>query len=187
MSIFSIEHSIASYRADFLFYLVAVSLLAGFVALSAPPGLAPLMAALAIAGLVLWSALEYGLHRFVLHGVEPFASWHREHHQRPRALVGAPTVLSASLLGGLVLLPAWWLMGGLNSSALALGVLTGYLGYTLTHHAVHHGFSQRAPNFDWLRHQTQWHARHHHLAQPRCFGVTTRVWDHVLGTSGHRP
>ncbi len=187
MSIFSIEHSATSYRADFLFYLCAVSLLAGFLIWSAPLGHVPLLVALTLGGLVLWSALEYGLHRFVLHGMEPFASWHREHHKRPAALVGAPTVLSASLLVGAVLLPAWWLMGNLNASALSLGVLTGYLGYTLAHHAVHHGFTQRAPRLRWLRHQTLWHARHHHLAQPCCFGVTTRVWDRLLGTQGHRP
>ncbi len=186
MSIFSFEHSAWSYRADFLFYLLAVCLLAGFVGWNAPAGQALLMVVLACSGLVVWSGLEYGLHRYVLHGLEPFATWHREHHRRPRALVGASTVLSASLLGGLVLLPAWWWMGSLNASGLFLGVVTGYLGYTMTHHAVHHGLFRGAPHFDWLSRQTRWHAQHHHLSEPCCFGVTTRVWDHLLKTSGRR-
>jgi cyclopropane-fatty-acyl-phospholipid synthase len=186
MSIFSIEQSAKAYRADFVFYAVAIALLSGFLLWAAPVGRAPALLALAIIGLVLWSALEYALHRFVLHGINPFARWHREHHRRPTARVGTPTVLSASLLTGVVLLPAWWLLGSLPASALSLGLFTGYLGYALTHHAVHHGLSRKAPDFGWLRHQTLWHARHHHLAQPCCFGVTTRAWDHVFGTAGHR-
>ena len=183
MPMFSFEHSRWSYRADFLFYLVAAALLAGFVSWSAPPGQVLRLVVLAGAGLVVWSGLEYTLHRFVLHGLEPFSTWHREHHRRPAALMGAPTVLSAALLGGLVLLPAWWLMGHLNAGALFLGVLTGYLGYTITHHAVHHGWARRMPHIKWLGHQMQWHAQHHHAAQPCCFGVTTRVWDRMLRTS----
>lgn len=183
MSIFSFEHSVLSYRVDFVFYLLAVLLLAGFVGWSATAGQALLMAALICAGLVVWSGLEYSLHRYVLHGMEPFASWHREHHRRPAALVGASTALSASMLGGLVLLPAWWWMGSLKASALFLGVVAGYLGYTATHHAVHHGLSRSAIRLEWIQNKTSWHTQHHQLSQQCCFGVTTRFWDYLLGTA----
>lgn len=183
MSIFSFEHSALSYRADFVFYLLAVLLLASFVGWSAPADQALRMVALICTGLMVWSWLEYVLHRYVLHGVEPFASWHREHHRRPAALVGASTALSAALLSGLVLLPAWWWLGRLNASALFLGVVAGYLGYTATHHAVHHGVSRRRVRLDWIQDKTRWHAQHHQLPQPCCFGVTTRLWDHLLGTA----
>lgn len=54
MKICSVEHARAAYRADF--------------APSAP------------AGLPGWSAIGYGLHRFVPHGIAPFSRWHALHH-----------------------------------------------------------------------------------------------------------
>lgn len=178
----SIEHSTTTYRADFVFYGGAVLGLGGWLALRAPSGTGLELAALAAAGLLAWSALEYTLHRFVLHGLQPFKRWHLEHHRRPTALICAPTVLSASLIGALVWLPAVWLMGAWHGSALTLGVLIGYLGYALTHHALHHGLAQSP----WLQRRKYWHAKHHHLLQPCCFGVTSGFWDGVLRTGGHK-
>lgn len=186
MSLFSIEQSAWAHRADFAFYGLASAWLCGFLLWRAPLASSPSLLAFGLAGLVLWSALEYGLHRFVLHRIDPFARWHREHHRRPTARVGTPTVVSASLLAGLVLLPAWWWLGSLPASALSLGLVAGYLGYAITHHALHHGRPRRTTGGRWLQRQTRWHARHHHLAPPCCFGVTTRAWDHVFGTAGHR-
>lgn len=185
MSLFSIEQSAWAYRADFAFYGLASACLSAFLLWTAPIASSPSLLALVISGLVLWTALEYGLHRFVLHRINPFARWHREHHRRPTARVGTPTVLSASLLIGLGWLPAWWWLGSLPASALSLGLIAGYLGYAITHHALHHGSSRKGPDLRWVRRQGLWHARHHHLAQPCCFGVTTRAWDHVFGTAGH--
>ncbi|GAB1426064.1 hypothetical protein MASR2M16_32980 [Thauera terpenica] len=34
-----------------------------------------------LAGLVGWTLIEYLLHRFMLHRVEPFRAWHVEHHR----------------------------------------------------------------------------------------------------------
>jgi hypothetical protein len=59
------------------------------------------LVALALLGLVAWTLLEYALHRFVLHGLQPFRTWHAEHHRRPRALIGTPTILSATLIAAL--------------------------------------------------------------------------------------
>ena len=88
MPVFAIEHSTTRYRADFIAYAVAVTALAAWLGLRTPPGLVWFLPALMLAGVASWSALEYALHRFVLHGVQPFARWHGEHHRRakrPRA------------------------------------------------------------------------------------------------------
>jgi len=61
-----------------------------------------------------------------------------------------------------------------------LGVVAGYLVYSLTHHATHH-WRSRGP---LARRRKQWHAQHHHSDAPVCFGVTTRFWDRVFGTDG---
>jgi cyclopropane-fatty-acyl-phospholipid synthase len=182
MALLSIEHSPTAHRTDVALYGGAVLGLGGFLALRAPTGMGLEIAAWAGAGLLAWSGIEYGLHRFVLHGVQPFKSWHLEHHRRPLALIGTPTWLSAALVGGLVWLPAVTGLGAWPGSGLTLGVLAGYLGYTLTHHALHHW----KLDLLWLQRRKHAHARHHHLLQPCCFGVTSSVWDRVLRTVGHK-
>lgn len=77
--------------------------------------------------------------------------------------------------------PAVVALGPWRGGALTLGVLIGYLGYPLTHHALHHQSAQSP----WLQRRQRWHARHHHLMQPCCFGVTSGVWDRVFRTAGH--
>jgi sterol desaturase/sphingolipid hydroxylase (fatty acid hydroxylase superfamily) len=182
MPAFSIEHSPARYRADFMTYGLAVATLSGWLTLRAPAGARWSLVALALAGVLLWSALEYGLHRFVLHGLQPFARWHGEHHRRPKALIGTPTLVSAPLFGLLVALPAVLALGPLRGGALTLGVLAGYLAYVAMHHALHHDRMVHP----WWQARRFAHARHHHLLQPCCFGVTSGFWDRVLRTSGHK-
>lgn len=162
MPAFNIEHSPARYRADFIVYAFAVVTLTLWLALQTPTGSVGSVAGLALAGAAIWSALEYILHRFVLHGLQPFARWHGEHHRRPAALVGTPALLSAPLFGLLVALPAVLLLGPWRGGALTLGVLAGYLAYATMHHALHHW---RLTHPWWQARQFA-HARHHHLLQP---------------------
>ena len=179
MALISLEHSRAAYSADFAMYGGAVALLGSFLVWDGPRVLWPEMSALALAGLLGWTLIEYVLHRFVLHGLQPFKSWHAEHHLRPTALICAPTVLSGVLIFTLVFLPALLLGSLWRACALTLGVLTGYLAYAVTHHATHHWRGENA----WLKQRKHWHARHHHAAEkPACFGVTNTFWDRVFST-----
>lgn len=179
MELFKLEHSRLAYSADFALYGAAVAALAGFLLVAGPRGQGLETMAVAVAGLASWTAIEYALHRFVLHGMQPFRRWHAEHHQRPTALICAPTILSATLIATLVFLPAVLLAGLWRGCALTLGVLAGYLAYAITHHATHHW---RADS-PWLKRRKRWHALHHHVAQPGCYGVTTAFWDHVFGSA----
>ncbi len=179
--LFSIEHSQTAYRADFALYGAASLGLASALLWAGPPGERLALTGLAAGGLVGWSALEYALHRYVLHGLQPFSRWHGEHHARPTALICAPTLLSATLIVVLVFLPALALGGAWPACALTFGVLTGYLAYAVTHHAVHHWHGQNA----WLMRRKRWHALHHGTrADPGHYGVTTGVWDRVFSTAG---
>lgn len=182
MPAFAIEHSTARYRADFIAYGLAATALASWLAVGAPVGTAWPLAGLVLAGGALWSALEYALHRFVLHGLQPFARWHGEHHRRPAALIGTPLLVSAPLFGLLVALPAVLALGPWGGGALTLGVLLGYLAYMTLHHGLHH-WRLAHP---WWAARNFAHHRHHDLLQPCCFGVTTGFWDWVLRTRGHR-
>ncbi|MFM9917326.1 MAG: sterol desaturase family protein [Rhizobacter sp.] len=183
MALFGLEHSRFAYRADFVLHGAAVASLAGVLLLAGPVDRWLALVSLVFAGLVGWTALEYALHRFVLHGVRPFSSWHAQHHQRPAALIYAPTVMIALLFVVGVFLPALALFDAWIACALTLGLLSGYLAYAVTHHATHHWRADGA----WLKRRKRWHAlHHHHTEQPACYGVTTAVWDHAFGSTGQR-
>lgn len=179
MRFLQLESSKTAYRADFAVYGLAAASLAATLWIHTPrPGWA--LACTVLAGYLLWTLLEYGLHRFVLHGVQPFRAMHELHHRRPGAHIGTPTVVSAPLFALLVFAPAWRLAGPLWAGALTLGVLVGYLTYAFTHHVCHHGPARGA----WSRRLRRWHASHHQRgAIPACYGVSHRLWDHVFGTA----
>ncbi len=178
MGLLTFEHSKATYGADFGLYGLAVAALAAWIVAHATAAQALPLAALVGLGLAGWTLLEYLLHRFVLHGLPPFRRWHAEHHARPSALICSPTLLSGTLVLLLVFVPAALLGNWLQACALTLGLLAGYLGYAVTHHALHHwpGDSR------WLRRRKRWHGLHHHHRQPGRYGVTTSFWDRVFST-----
>ena len=184
MGLFSLEHSKAAYWLDFAVYGSLVAGLAALLLFVTPRAQGWEIAAFALFGLAGWTAIEYALHRFVLHGLDPFRRWHAEHHERPHALICAPTLFSASLIAVLIFLPALLLGGVWRACAITLGVLAGYLAYAITHHATHHWRTDNA----WLRRVKVNHARHHHTSlPPGAYGVTSAFWDHVFrSNSGPR-
>src|SRR4051812_17791334 len=177
-ALFSIEHGKSAYWADFAIYGAAVAILTIVLAAFAPRDRWPGLPGLVALGTATWTLIEYAVHRFVLHGLEPFRSWHTEHHERPTALIGTPTLLSASLIALLIFLPAQLAAGVWRASALTLGVTAGYLAYAVTHHATHH-WRSRGP---WMTRRKRWHARHHHMTA--CYGVSSSFWDRVFGSTG---
>jgi sterol desaturase/sphingolipid hydroxylase (fatty acid hydroxylase superfamily) len=180
MNIFTLEHGKTAFRADIALYCITIAVMAGYLMAGAPRALRPEMVILAVAGLVSWSAIEYAMHRFLLHGLQPFMSWHERHHQRPKAIIFTPTILSLTWQFILIFIPVLLAFGILRACALTLGMLTGYLAYTITHHAVHHSHSGNP----WLKRRKRWHAIHHYRnEQPGCYGVTTEFWDHVFGST----
>ena len=180
MGFFSLEHGKVAYVADFVAYGVVVTTLVVWLFSLELSGARALQAlARSGVGLLGWSAVEYAVHRFVLHGMPPFKRWHAEHHARPAALLGAPTPLSAALLAALLVVPAWLLGDPWRAGGLVLGMLAGYLAYAITHHVIHH---VRASEKSWLRRRQVWHERHHQGKDPGCYGVTSGLWDQVFGT-----
>lgn len=139
----------------------------------------PLAAAvvLVVLGLVLFSFMEYVFHRWVFHGpMQPMARGHASHHANPRGYDSLPFFLPALVLFCVVALcallapaPDVWL--------LASGIAFGYVAYGLAHFMIHHRRFRSAR----LR---RWAARHHiHHHNPEYnFGVTTSLWDVLLGT-----
>jgi cyclopropane-fatty-acyl-phospholipid synthase len=182
MNLFTFEQTKAVYWADFVFYAAMILVLTGVLAATIPTHGWPTMAFLVTVGLTGWSALEYAVHRFVLHGVQPFRRWHAAHHARPAALICSPTMLTAPIIAVCLFLPAW-AMGGLgNACALTIGLLCGYLAYALVHHAIHHW----PADSKWLRRRKRWHFLHHDKRNACCYGVTSGLWDSLCGSTRAR-
>lgn len=191
MHLFSLEQSPAAYRLDFALYAVLCLGLASTLLVASPVGKGGVLCLWILGGAVLWSLLEYLLHRFVLHGMAPFSRWHAQHHLHPRALIASPPALSLSSFLLLATLPAWWLLGVWPSLALTLGLLGSYLVYGLTHHATHHSTAPWVQRNAWVSQRRLCHAMHHaahHIeargqaCKPCHFGVTNSFWDAVFGT-----
>jgi sterol desaturase/sphingolipid hydroxylase (fatty acid hydroxylase superfamily) len=175
--VFSLEHSRAAYLADFALLYTSIAVLAAFLVATGTPGRLGEVVAFAVMGLGVWTLIEYVLHRFVLHGLQPFRRWHALHHRRQTDLIYAPTIVSVSAVTGLAFLSGWVLGDLSRACALTLGLLIGYVAYSITHHAVHHWSGGNA----WLRRRKRWHSLHHRPSQPLGrYGVTTAFWDHVF-------
>ena len=175
------EHSKAAYLADFVLYSIAVLALALFLIVAGPASQRLELSGLVLLGLMSWTAVEYFIHRIILHRVPPFLQWHEAHHRRPAALIRTPTILSASLILILIFVPIWVFSSNLwKACALTLGLLVGYLCYTITHHAIHHWPTK----YKWLKRRQQWHGLHHDGRESGRYGVTSQFWDRIFGSTG---
>src|SRR5208282_6518865 len=115
-----------SYYADlFIYPVVCVGWAAASVRGPTWVGFAEWFCTLA-AGMLLWTLLEYVIHRIALHGATRFAPLHGEHHSSPLALIGTPTWISMLVLGSVIGIPAWACCGFSLASALTIGVMLGY-------------------------------------------------------------
>ncbi len=138
----------------------------------------PLAALLAVAlGLFAFSFVEYFFHRWMFHTRIPlFAQGHRMHHERPLGYDSLPFFLPGAVL--LILSGLCVLIVPTGFALLMMGSVTfGYIAYGLSHFTIHH---VRFKN-PLLR---RWAGAHHvHHYHPNSnFGVTTPLWDVLLGT-----
>jgi sterol desaturase/sphingolipid hydroxylase (fatty acid hydroxylase superfamily) len=138
----------------------------------------PLSALLAVAlGLFAFSFVEYFFHRWMFHTRIPlFAQGHRMHHERPLGYDSLPFFLPGAVL--LVLTGLVVLILPTGFALLMMGSVTlGYIAYGLSHFTIHHVRFKHP----LLR---RWAGAHHvhHYHPDSNFGVTTPLWDVLLGT-----
>ncbi len=148
---------------------------------------APELAGLMFAGLLLWTLLEYCLHRFLFHWVPRdrrmrrfLATLHLRHHGDPRDQDGILVRTRYSLpVSALVWLGLWLACGNVVPAVwLLMGVWAGFLYYELVHYRIH--LSKRGGGL--LAIQRRAHFYHHFVDDGYCFGVTSPIWDWILGT-----
>lgn len=129
-----------------------------------------------LSGILLWTAIEYLMHRYAFHGFAP----HWEHHAEPMAeqYILAPLPLSLAVTAGL------WAVLWLASRSTALpglvlaGVWVGYLAYEGIHLRIH----SNAAGGSLLRALRRYHYRHHFADDTVHYGVTSPLWDVVFRT-----
>jgi 4-hydroxysphinganine ceramide fatty acyl 2-hydroxylase len=142
--------------------------------------------ALILLGILVWSLTEYALHRFVFHyvpdskfGRRIHFIFHGVHHDYPsdsRRLVMPPSV--SLPLAVLFYFLFYSIAGRIYVAPFMAGFLTGYLFYDMTHYAVHH-FNMH--NKFWLAIKNH-HMKHHYQDPAKGFGVSSKVWDVIIGT-----
>jgi dihydroceramide fatty acyl 2-hydroxylase len=139
------------------------------------------------AGLLLWTWIEYSLHRFAFHWVPRSKRLrrlqsHLEHHARP----DDPRFTVASLAFSLpVTLAVWGVLvavaGWERGAVVTTGAILGYLFYEVVHFSTHFSRLEAWPFRSWREHHFE-----HHRHAGRCFGFTTPLWD-LLFATGRKP
>ncbi|MGE4070646.1 MAG: sterol desaturase family protein [Lysobacterales bacterium] len=156
-----------------------VGMCLGFVSLGlARPDTHPISAALTLmAGLLLFSLIEYSFHRWLFHGPEQaMERGHRRHHQDPTGIGSLPFFLPPIFL---VVLAALFskLMPLSDALLFTGGIAGGYCAYGLCHDWIHRARFRNRLGRRWAANH---HIHHHH--PDHNFGVTSPLWDIVFGT-----
>ncbi len=140
---------------------------------------------LTLSGLFTFTFVEYMMHKYFFH-MEPNTpikdkiqySVHGVHHDYPRDKdrLAMPPFVSAAY--AVILYLIFKLIMGDFAYYFLPGFLIGYAGYLSVHFIVH--AYQPPKNFMkalWVN-----HAIHHYVNPDAAFGVSTPLWDYILGT-----
>ena len=146
--------------------------------------------ALFFAGWLLFSLLEYAAHRFIFHmetntpaKARIQYTFHGNHHEYPKdkERLAMPPIVSV-FVSSLLFFVFKLIFGQFVFGVLA-GLLFGYAMYLFVHYAVH----AYAPPKNFLK--TLWvhHSIHHYKDPNVAYGVSSPLWDYVLGTMPKKP
>lgn len=138
-------------------------------------------------GVLSWTSIEYVLHRFIFHhsarsafGKKFVYAAHLSHHEMPRTAnrFFSSLLISLPVATAYVLL-AWLVTGSLHAAAyLFAGLTAGYFCYEWLHFQAHH----RRPRLRVFRYLRKYHLLHHYQTPGLRFGVTSPLFDVLLGT-----
>jgi len=135
------------------------------------------LAGAALLGFVSWPAVEYLVHGVLSHRLRTFVSpMHWEHHEDEHAVF---TSASAWVPAAIFLWAAGSLaLGVAVAGAYVAGLLVGFQRYERVHWAIHF----REPRDARERRLRVHHLAHHHCDPSMYHGVTTHLFDRLLGT-----
>ena len=135
-----------------------------------------------LAGALSWTAAEYGLHRFAMHQMRgrglPSIE-HLQHHADVTYFSPASKKIASAAGTTVVAYPVTAMLAGRRwAAAFTGGMLAMYFGYEVAHRRTH----THPPRNRYGRWARRSHMHHHFGAPMRNFGVTSPVWDRLLGT-----
>jgi len=144
------------------------------------------VAGLFLLGVLIWTLLEYIIHRYVFH-YEPKTALgkrlhyiiHGVHHDYPndaRRLVMPPSI---SIPVALLFWTLFAISLGKYAPAVSAGFGFGYVCYDSIHFAIHH-FEMKRRVLLWLK---QYHLRHHYKDDHVGYGISSPLWDYLFGTT----
>jgi sterol desaturase/sphingolipid hydroxylase (fatty acid hydroxylase superfamily) len=171
-----------SYHAIIL-YIIISTFVAGYAAIYLPMN--PIYQILAFfGGLLLFTLVEYLLHRFVYHLGDYMnkGNWqykiHGVHHDDPRDKSRLAMPIPLALLLAFLIFLLFKSLLGTAGYYLFSTFLLGYALYLFVHYTVH----SRMPPKNALRYLWIHHHLHHHKYEDKAFGVSSPLWDYVFGT-----
>ena len=138
-----------------------------------------------LVGLFAFTFAEYAVHRYLYHipatspGRAKFQyTLHGVHHEYPKdktrlAMPPIVTVFVASLLFFI-----FRLSFGSYAFGLLAGFTFGYAMYLFVHYAIH----AYSPPKNFLKVWWTHHSQHHYRQDEVAFGVSSTLWDHIIGT-----
>jgi len=147
--------------------------------------------AFSVAGLALWTLMEYLVHRYVLHVAFPagkgwlrrllhelFDAAHADHHAQPWDGYHINGHLD-TLLVFVWLAPLSFLAPPFTASMAVAALFAGYAAEEWVHHAFHfRNFRWRY--FQYVRRRHLYHHSRHGVGT--AYGITSDFWDRVFGT-----
>lgn len=136
-------------------------------------------------GWLVFSWVEYNVHRFVFHlvGNTPRKAKfqytiHGVHHEFPKdkERLAMPPIMSVTI--ATILLGVFRLVMGDFAFAFTAGFIVGYSLYLWVHYMVH----AYAPPKNFFRILWLNHSLHHYKNGKMVFGVSSPLWDYIYGT-----
>ncbi|CAB1313956.1 unnamed protein product, partial [Coregonus sp. 'balchen'] len=142
-----------------------------------------------VIGMVMWTFIEYCIHRFVFHMRPPVHNYylitihfllHGQHHKSPYdgTRLVFPPCLASVVIGSFYLLLTKAFPEALGVS-LFVGGLFGYVVYDMIHYYLHYGSPQKN---SYLYSLKAYHVKHHFEHQRAGFGISTTLWDYPFNT-----
>jgi 4-hydroxysphinganine ceramide fatty acyl 2-hydroxylase len=146
----------------------------------------PTTGGLFVLGVLIWTLLEYVIHRHIFH-YEPRTRWgkqlhfivHGVHHDYPNDATRLVMPPSVSIPLAVFFWVLFALVFGRIAPAISAGFAFGYVCYDSIHYATHH-FAMNNRVGLWLK---QYHLRHHFKDDQAGYGVSSPLWDYVFGTT----
>ena len=136
-------------------------------------------------GLLVWTATEYLLHRFIFH-YYPTSRWgqrihfifHGVHHDYPRDAKRLVMPPSASIPLATLFYFVFSLILKEKAQLFAFfpGFLIGYLAYDMMHYAMHH-YNFKSEFWKKIK---QHHMLHHYSDSTKGYGVSSSLWDEIF-------